>query len=112
MPPPCRDKLFAARFSNVDVLPIRIERQRYAVLLDPRPQHSPAAQIVSSLPMRANVSLLASSTMFIKHPSGASSLVPVVKASIHLYQLTHMLFPLSSLAVHTALPGPAPQPCR
>ena len=32
------------------------------------------------------------------------SLVPIVKTSIHLYQLTYMLFPLSSLAMHSLLP--------
>jgi len=67
-----------------------------------------AARIVSSLPMRASVSPLASSTMFIQATTRASFLQPVVKASIHLHQFPHMLFPFSPLAVLTPLPRPTP----
>jgi hypothetical protein len=112
LPPtaPCRSLLVGTRSSNPYTAPpgCRLLGSTPA-RLPPQPRSSPHSPCELT-----KVSLL-------RRPSGSSShqatfrtpsLVPIVKTSIHLYQLTHMLFPLSSLAMHSLLPCLAPQPCR
>src|SRR5882672_6240345 len=99
---------FPARFSNVHVLPIRIQRRRNTVFLDPSSQHSrrgPDRLLTPQARQRISAGI-------VHHVHQAatrtSSLQPLVKASIHLHQFPHMLFPFSPLAVHTPLPRSTP----
>src|SRR6202041_46522 len=102
--------LFRARFSYIHILPIRIQRHRYAVFLNPGSQHPHRCpdRLLTPHP-RQRVSAGIGHHVH-QTPSRPSFLQPGVETSIHLHQFSHVFFPLSPLAVHALLPRPTPQP--
>src|SRR6266851_811783 len=104
--------LLRARLAHIHILPIRIQRHRYAVFLDPCPQHSrrrPDRLLTPHPCQRISAGIV---HHVHQTPSRPSFLQPGVETSIHLHQLAHMLFPLSPLAVQPALSRSTPQPFR
>src|SRR5438128_554860 len=65
--------------------------------------------MVSSLPKRACVMLVASSTMSIRQPPRTTPFQPIMETPVQLHQFAKVRLTLPALAVSLALPLPAPQ---
>ncbi len=99
--------LFFGGLAHIHVFPVGVERQRYAILFDPLPQHARR---------RPDRFLLAQAGFYrrgrvVHHVHQASLpgpvLIPVMEAAVHLHQLPEVRPPLASSAMRFALTPPA-----
>src|SRR5690606_12411060 len=100
--------LLGIRLAYIDVLPIRIDRQRHTARLDPPAHHIDRRpdRLLLAEPRERPASPIVDE---IHHPTArAAILVPRMEAAVELHQLAEVRLALAPLPMRRAFPRPTP----
>src|SRR5579872_1802260 len=102
--------LLAGGFAHVHIFPIRVQRPRYSILLDPSRQHAhrrPDGFLLSQPAQRRSGSIIHQVHQTAARPAFFQ---PLVEAAVHLQQFAEMFAAGSPAPMRPHFPFPAPQP--